>query len=278
MRLAWRIPTAAAALAFGAAAASLTGAVMQAHRASLPPVLGRFETEGRAPAAAPTSLASIVERNPFRLSLEDAAPVPVAEAAPAPDRLRLKLIGVAVAGARSRALLRDVGAGRSDLYRIGDPVGDERLAEVYAGYVILEGSGGRRPLELGVEPPPPGAPPVPSPAASVDGDARVLSRKELFAAIGGRGRVDSVLGQTRLLPRFVDGRIAGFRVEDVAAESFLGEMGIRGGDVILRVNGQNLDSHERGLALWQDLKEAGEVVLEINRGGAPETLRYRFTQ
>ena len=55
-------------------------------------------------------------------------------------------------------------------------------------------------------------------------------------------------------------------------------MGIETGDVVLRVNDQTLDSHERGFQIWQEAKTAGEITLEVDRGGRMETLRYRFTR
>jgi hypothetical protein len=71
-----------------------------------------------------------------------------------------------------------------------------------------------------------------------------------------------------LEPRVVRGRIDGFTMRPGADLPALARAGIRPGDVILRVNGAQLDEERREELAWQ-IANSGPVEFEIERGGRP---------
>jgi hypothetical protein len=71
-----------------------------------------------------------------------------------------------------------------------------------------------------------------------------------------------------LEPRIVRGRIDGFTVRPGADLPALARAGIRPGDVILRVNGAQLDEERREELAWQ-IANSAHVEFEIERAGRP---------
>ncbi|HMG46503.1 MAG TPA: hypothetical protein VK614_03485 [Allosphingosinicella sp.] len=71
-----------------------------------------------------------------------------------------------------------------------------------------------------------------------------------------------------LAPRTAGGRINGFTLRPGADLPALARAGIRPGDVILRVNGAQLDEERREELAWQ-IANSGHVEFEIERAGRP---------
>jgi len=99
----------------------------------------------------------------------------------------------------------------------------------------------------------------------------VLDRKGLNAIIDqGLGRV---LAKLKLSPALRAGRFEGFRVREI--EPAWSGTGLLVGDVLLRVNGQPIERPEQAQLAFDSLRVASEVALELMRGGAKMSLRYR---
>lgn len=49
---------------------------------------------------------------------------------------------------------------------------------------------------------------------------------------------------------------------------------LRPGDVVTRVNGSSLERPEQLMKVWEALRTSRELVVEVERGGQPHTLRY----
>jgi general secretion pathway protein C len=76
-----------------------------------------------------------------------------------------------------------------------------------------------------------------------------------------------VMLDARVVPSFAEGRATGFRVLSIRAGSFLSSLGVENGDVIRAIDGHEVTSVERALELYQRLREARHVTLELDRGG-----------
>jgi hypothetical protein len=71
-----------------------------------------------------------------------------------------------------------------------------------------------------------------------------------------------------LAPRMAGGRINGFTLRPGADLPALARAGIQPGDVILRINGAQLDEERREELAWQ-IANSGHVEFEIERAGRP---------
>jgi general secretion pathway protein C len=77
---------------------------------------------------------------------------------------------------------------------------------------------------------------------------------------------------------FTNGRIDGYRILDVEPDSLFTQFGIRPGDLIKAVNGQPLDSPAKAMELFNDLKNAPQIKMTINRGGRDEEQTYNISR
>ena len=80
------------------------------------------------------------------------------------------------------------------------------------------------------------------------------------------------LFRLKFSPSIKKGKINGWRLLKVPKDHFLYSMGARSGDIIRRYNGQQLESQERMISMWQSLKSANQVSVDIERGN--QTITY----
>jgi type II secretory pathway component PulC len=86
------------------------------------------------------------------------------------------------------------------------------------------------------------------------------------------------LAHVDLMPRFAGGRFAGWRVVRFfpGDDRFAG-VDVQAGDVVRTVNGLPVEKPEQLMALWQLLRKAQELVVDLERAGAARTLRWPIT-
>jgi type II secretory pathway component PulC len=126
-------------------------------------------------------------------------------------------------------------------------------------------------------PPPPSKPieevvkePVAEPSPEQKSAPHVISRSQLLPVLaGGPG---AFLQKVDVAPRFADGRFQGWRLAKLDERLAGGDL--RPGDVIVRVNGRSVEKPDQLMEVWQSLKAAPVLELELLRNGAPMTLRW----
>lgn len=104
---------------------------------------------------------------------------------------------------------------------------------------------------------------------------QTLSKAELMTKI--QGNMDSLLKGMRAGPYREDGVIKGYKIFALSKENLLYDLGIRPGDVILRINGHPIDSTEKLFNLWQKLPQESKAMIDVQRGNSTATLDYTFT-
>ena len=77
----------------------------------------------------------------------------------------------------------------------------------------------------------------------------------------------------RIVPAFRDGRAEGFKLFGIRPESLPALLGFRNGDLVLKVNGRALSSPESALEAYSALRSEKTFAVELERNGAPMTLR-----
>jgi len=190
-----------------------------------------------APGPAPTRSAA-----PLPPPAAVAVPPP---AAPAADVAQLHLIGVMASGAV---------IGRADGSQRFVPLGREvvpgaTLVRVELHAAVLATAAGE--VRLGFE----------------DAD-RGGAAPAAAAAPPPAQREETLRYRLGLAPRMAGGRVDGYIVRPGADLPALARAGIQPGDVILRVNGAQLDEERREELAWQ-IANSRRVEFEIERGGRP---------
>lgn len=91
-----------------------------------------------------------------------------------------------------------------------------------------------------------------------------------------RENFSSQLRLAQMSPRLVDGETNGFLVRRINPRSVLAKMGLQRGDVVLDVNSIKLDSPEKALQIFQQLREARNISVAVERDGQPMSFEYEI--
>ena len=80
--------------------------------------------------------------------------------------------------------------------------------------------------------------------------------------------------QARVVPNYHNGKYEGFRMIGMQGDSLFKNIGFENGDVVQAINGDQIDSPNKALALYDALKNKSRLTVLIDRGGVVKTLRY----
>jgi general secretion pathway protein C len=173
------------------------------------------------------------------------------------------------------------------------PLVDEEQRRAGGGVANLPGAsgmpgpaGGMRPGMLGG----PGAGPAIADAGALGGAKdQTAAVREGIKKTGpeeyeiDRGMLDEQLqdlnklsGQARVIPHYKDGRSDGFKLVGIRPGSLYSYIGIRSGDVLKRVNGEELNNPGKALALFEKLRSTSNLSVDVERRGANVTMTYNI--
>jgi general secretion pathway protein C len=99
----------------------------------------------------------------------------------------------------------------------------------------------------------------------------VIDQRALNAALDNIGQA---MTDARLLPSVKEGKVEGFRVSEVKPQGIFGTIGIKNGDVLLRMNDFPIDSPEKAIQSFATLKGQSRIKLDLIRDGQPTTFNY----
>ena len=190
-------------------------------------------------------------------------------------KLQLKLWGTVTGNTRqSYAVIEDTQKREQNLYRVGDSVQDATVKAILRAKVVL----------------------------SVNGQDEVLAMEEMqeggpSRSIASRGRPPAASGPTRaqrvsLRRNMIDqaiqdvGKLAteiriqpsenGLALSNIKPNSIFRRMGLRNGDVLRSVDGQQIRSVDDALRLYESLKKSDNVTVELQRRGRNRTINYNI--
>jgi len=202
-----------------------------------------------------------------------------AAAAPAPAVGDLTLLGTAVGSFRETFALVMKGSSHEErVFRLGETVFSagplvsvkKDMAEILVG--------GKRvkiltPTAAAAESaaPPAAAPPSAGGVSQTGAGSYVIDQRALNSALDNIGQA---MTDARLLPSMKDGKVEGFRVSEVKPQGIFGTVGIRNGDVLLRMNDFPIDSPEKAIQSFASLKGQSRIKLDLIRDGQPTTFNY----
>lgn len=255
---------------------------------------------------------AILERNPFDsvtgpLNAQSVElptverPVEVHEplTAPACDGVKVHIVTESTDPLWSIAAIQGPGESHPALRRVGDSVGDRKVA--YIGFnpvqaspaVWLEGSSLCQSLMFGEQPvarapsaaPQPAETPAPSGGPNaVDPDIKSRIQKVSDSEFNvDRGVVDKILENqaelmksARIVPEQKDGQVVGIRLFGVRPDTLLGTLGLQNGDRLESINGFEMGSPEKALEAYARLRTASNMSVKVNRRGQPMTIEYKI--
>ncbi|BDG08978.1 hypothetical protein AMPC_20910 [Anaeromyxobacter paludicola] len=89
--------------------------------------------------------------------------------------------------------------------------------------------------------------------------------------------MSSLATQARMVPNFKNGVANGFKLFSIQPNSLYASVGIENGDVVTKINGYEINSPDKALEVYQKLKEASHISLELERNGQPIRKEYNVT-
>jgi general secretion pathway protein C len=206
------------------------------------------------------------------------SPAAAQAAAPVTAPAELMLLGTAVGSFRETfALVRHTQKQDERVFRLGDQVFDAgRLVEVTKerAFIVV---GGKKVELFTPMSPPAAAPAKPAnplggvPVANVGGGSFVIDQRALNAALDNPAQA---MSDARLLPSQKDGKVEGFRASEVKPNGLFALVGVKNGDVLLRLNDFPMDSPDKALQSFIALKGQSKLKLDLIRDGQPATLNY----
>lgn len=91
-----------------------------------------------------------------------------------------------------------------------------------------------------------------------------------------RENLSAELRLAQMQPRITNGKTDGFIIRRLKRASILNKLGLKRGDVILNINGIPLDGPESGLQVFQQLREARQINLAVERRNEAMTFSYEL--
>jgi general secretion pathway protein C len=192
----------------------------------------------------------------------------------------------------SMAVVDDGQTPQSRVVREGQAVGEVTVARIYRSRLVLSGSNGYECVELGQARKKGKATYTPSSSYSPPPVASNDSSKKIEEGIKKIGKdrfeidremlneqlenMETLTRQARVIPHYRDGKPQGFKIVGVRPGSLLSQLGVRSGDVLKSVGGDEIDSPNKALELLERLKSTNSVVLDVDRRGQPVTLEYQI--
>ena len=96
-----------------------------------------------------------------------------------------------------------------------------------------------------------------------------------------KAEIDGVLSnlskiarQARIVPSFQNGKSNGFKLFSIRPNSLYSKIGIKNGDIVQKINGFEMTSPDKALEIYQKLKDANSITVDLLRRGKPQTMSY----
>ncbi len=84
----------------------------------------------------------------------------------------------------------------------------------------------------------------------------------------------ALLSQARVMPHMNNGKPEGFTISEIAPGSLYQQAGLLNGDIILSVNGKRISDARQAMGMYQTLKSAAAIDLELLRAGQLRQIHY----
>lgn len=190
-----------------------------------------------------------------------------------PTSLKIALLGT-VTGSEENAcaVIEETGRKTQGLYRTGDTVQNAVIKRILRGKIVLRV--GEKDEILAME--------EAEASKGVSDGASLPAHREDIITVGRTDvqeslkNINQLLTQARIRPHLKDGKPDGFALSYIKENSFFTKLGLRRGDIVKSINGKPINTPEDAFAFYKALESGDPLSMEINRGGQPKTINYRF--
>ncbi len=218
-------------------------------------------------------------------------PAPIAKPAAKPvaqavkpvvvSRLKIKLLGTVVAGDNSAAIISLDGSGEQQVVIVGSAIEPGvKLFAVEAEAIVVERGGMLERVSLELEAK------LVSAAAMTATDMNSVPGTTTASGANRQQQVDrtmlqkqisdfpSLMSEARVVPHFLDGESDGFVITDIVIGSLYQQVGLQNGDIIRKVNGEQVSNAQQAMAMYKALESATSIDLELMRAGQVQQVHY----
>ena len=254
------------------------------------PALSRQSTIEKTQISIPLSdYQTILDRDIFNSaggaqSLDNAAALQAEKSAPTKTASKWLLIGTISGGKSPLAALST--AGKTTSYHLNDELPDGgAVSRIERNRVELSYPGNRtQVLEFAKNK----TSPAPPPAAQQKSQTRSNSnlgiedlgenRWHIPAQVAEdtRSNVGDLLKQAQAIPYLEGKKTTGFQIRMIQRGSLIEQIGLRKGDILREVNGVRLDSPEKALQIFGQLRQAKHISIGLERRGKAMTFAYEI--
>jgi len=88
--------------------------------------------------------------------------------------------------------------------------------------------------------------------------------------------INDLMGQIKIRPHFENGVPNGLAVSSIKSKSIFRKMGLRNGDIITGVDGQEIETVDDALKLYENIMSTSNVAVQIKRRGREKTIQYNI--
>jgi general secretion pathway protein C len=234
----------------------------------------------------------IVQRDVFNeVKQQVAQPPPPPPPQPAAPDLHVKLVGTShLSWTKPFAILEDNNTHDQAIYQLDDKIPDTgTLVAVLKTRVTIDRNGTRINLDIptddlnGSDASSPA--PVPVPIFSrlpprYGRDVRRIGPNEYMIERSALERnlqnMGQLFTQMRAIPNVENGKTDGFSLSEVIPGSLFSQMGLRNGDIVSEVGGQDLNDPTQAIALMNSLRNSSSLSITVMRRGQPVELQYQI--
>jgi type II secretion system protein C len=209
----------------------------------------------------------------------DAGVSQIADSMPSAEELGLKLVGAIAfptSPAASYAIIENTQTKAAQPYKTGDTVASATIESIEADRVILSYAGQRCVLVLRTATSTTGqAGPTENIGPNATTTEKVPTANKLGPQTSARlSYVESVFQKATIEPHVQNGRTEGLIITGLDQTPLTAALGLRNGDIVRNVNGQNLTSKQKAFQVLKKARMQSTLDIELLRNGKIKNLSF----
>jgi general secretion pathway protein C len=197
-------------------------------------------------------------------------------------QLKLKLWGTVSGDEEATyAVIEDTQRREQDLYRTGDSIQNATIKMILRSKIVLNVDGKDEILNMedvqNLKGPVPVARAMPVPQYGqrpMDMEQRISLRREMIN--DAMQDVSKLATEIAIVPHMENGQPNGLALTNIKPNSIFRQMGLRNGDILMGVDGSEIRTVEDALRLYESLRHASNVNVQLKRRGEERVINYNI--